>query len=296
MSNSIITDTWEVAGDVVAEWIEPHLPTIFSTYHTHMEMMSRPTVQAIVAAAQIKPGFDVLDIGCGSGIPTLALAQLVGSAGSVTATDPSPVLIAAVTENVRQLGLTNVEIVQTNAAKLPFEPASFDAATCQFGAMFFPEVNVALTRIRATLKTGGRAAFAAWGPIAENTLFNIFDKALVPYLPPPAPPEADAQTVPESDLLTPMRFAQTGSLSAVLLNAGFDDVQEETHTVDLVWPDSPAGMVKFWFELSGIGQKLPPDRLDALSADLQAGYGKFVDGDSIRLSAAIVIASGRQVA
>ena len=196
MSNSIITDSWEVAGDVVTEWIEPHLPTMFSNYHSKMEVMSRPTVEAIVAAAQIKPGFDVLDIGCGSGIPTLAVAQLVGPAGSVTATDPSPVFIAAVSENARQLGLTNVEIVQTNAAKLPFDPGSFDAATCQFGVMFFPEMSVALNRIRATLKPGGRAAFAAWGPLAENTLLNIFDKALAPYLPPSAAQEADAETVP----------------------------------------------------------------------------------------------------
>jgi ubiquinone/menaquinone biosynthesis C-methylase UbiE len=287
-------DSAGITPDVTDEWNDPHLPTMFSAYHSKLEIMSRPTVEAIITEAQIQPGSDVLDVGCGSGIPTLEIAKLVGSAGSVTATDPSPVFIAAVTENVHELGLTNVKIVQSSAARLPFDAGSFDAATCHFGVMFFPEMNVALERIRKTLKPGARAAFVAWGPVAGNTLFGTFQAALGPYLPPSPEPMFAAEPVPESEMPAPMRFAQPGSLSAVLLSAGFDDVREETHTFDLTWPDSPAGIVTWWIDLTGIHQKLPPDRLEALSADLLAGYSKLPDGDSIRLSAPIVIASGRQ--
>jgi ubiquinone/menaquinone biosynthesis C-methylase UbiE len=288
-------DSAGITPDVTDEWIDPHLPTMFSRYHSKLEYMSRPTVEAIVAAARIEPGFDVLDVGCGSGIPTLALAELVGPKGSVTATDPSPVFIAAVTENVRALGLTNVTIVQTSAAKLPFDAGSFDAATCHFGVMFFPEMTQTLGHIRRTLKLGARAAFAAWGPVADNTLFSIFQNAVGPYLPPSPEPVFATESVSESDLPAPMRFAEPGSLKAELLKAGFDDVREETRTLELIWQDSPAGLVKWWIDLSGIGQKLPPDRLEALSSDLLAGYTEFADGDAIRLSAPIVFASGRQL-
>src|SRR3954463_8883945 len=88
--------------DVTAEWRDEHLPSFFARWHRQNEALLQETTAAIMAEAAIAPGFTVLDVASGSGIPALEIARVVGPTGSVTATDPSPILIAALEENARQ--------------------------------------------------------------------------------------------------------------------------------------------------------------------------------------------------
>jgi SAM-dependent methyltransferase len=283
MSETVVTG---LADDVVAEWIEPHLPTMFSTWHSYLIRAERATIEAVIEEARVEPGYHVLDVGCGSGIPTLDLAEVVGPTGKVVATDPSPDFIAAVTKNVRELGLTNVEIVQTSAASLPFPEASFDAATCHFGAMFFPDMTAGLSRIRSVLRSGARASFVGWGPPETNTLFGSFWSAAGPYLPEsPAPPPPDAPT--------PTRFALPGTLTNALRAAGFKDVREETRIVELIWPGNAETSRDWWMGLTGIAQQIAPERLQALETDLLASFNRYADGDTLRFTAPVVIGSGQ---
>ncbi|HEU0116019.1 MAG TPA: class I SAM-dependent methyltransferase [Thermomicrobiales bacterium] len=275
--------------EVTEEWREAHLPSVFADWHPYIMRQQAASTAAIIAAAEVAPGFTVLDVGCGSGIPTLALAEAVGPSGRVVAVDPSPIFVAAARENARALGLANIEVVQASAAGLPFPGASFDAATCHMGAMFFPDLRAGLTRIRQTLRPGRRAAFAAWGPDADNTLFNSFWSAARPYL----PPEAAQAPPPGPDTPAPMRFADAGSLGAALRDAGFADVRETTRRFDLVWPGPPATLRDFWLALTGLADRIPSERRDALRADVLASFRRFAAGDTVRLHAPIIIASGR---
>src|SRR6476646_5368145 len=110
--------------DVSAEWMEDHLPGVFIKYHPYMIQSERKTAEAIIEAAGVKPGFNVIDIGSGSGIPSLTIAEVVGPSGHVTATDPSPQFIKALKANASALGLTRFDVVQTGAGRLPFPPES----------------------------------------------------------------------------------------------------------------------------------------------------------------------------
>jgi SAM-dependent methyltransferase len=275
-------------AEVVEDWLDPHLPTMFSTWHDYHIVQDRPTIEAIIAEAEVERGFHVLDVACGSGIPTLTLAEQVGPTGRVTAVDPSPVFIEAVRKNARDRGLANVEAVQSSAVGLPFAPGSFDAATCHMGVMFFPDVTAGLERIRRVLRPGRRAAYLAWGPEEANTLFRAFFSVARPYLPPPPDDPRPVTAIP-----APMRFAQPGSLAAELRTAGYDDVREETRTVDLVWPGNAETLWQWWSGLTRIGQVVSPDQLETLRNDLMASFNRYADGDSTRFSADVVIASGR---
>jgi ubiquinone/menaquinone biosynthesis C-methylase UbiE len=175
-------------ADVTTEWIDDYLPGIFIKWHPEMAHQTRETAEAIIAEAGVRAGNRVVDIGSGAGVPAFEIARLVGPEGHVTATDPSPAFIAALTDLARERKLANLDIVQTSAARLPFPSASFDAATCHFGVMFFPDVQEGLVQIRRVLRPGGRAAFAAWGPREQNSLFGPAFGALMPHLPPPPPP------------------------------------------------------------------------------------------------------------
>ena len=280
--------------DVTAEWRDDHLPSFFARWHRENECLLQETTAAIIAAAAIAPGFTVLDVACGSGIPALEVARVVGPSGSVTATDPSPIMIAAVAENARQQGLTNLIAVQASVTDLPFPPASFDAATCQLGVMFFPDVQAGLARIREVLRPGGRAAFVAWGPAEENAFFGSFWSAAGPYLPESPPAENAGPPAEETPFGEPgpTRFAQPGSLTAALEAAGFDDIREEARRVGCSWPEGPERLRDLWYDLTRLDQQVPADRKPALDADVLASLARFAAGDGLTMPATIVVASG----
>ena len=128
MSTHLPRDT--VSDDVTPEWLDAHLPTVFSRWHPQIDHLLHATSTAIIDAADVQVGQSVVDVGCGSGIPALAIAEVVGPAGLVTATDPSPIFLAALAENVRAAGLTNVAATEASAAGLPFPPASTRVSSC----------------------------------------------------------------------------------------------------------------------------------------------------------------------
>lgn len=286
-------DTVHVADDfVVDEWKDQHLATVFSKWHSFLSRSDLASVDAIIAAAEIQPGDSVIDIACGSGIPALDIAALVGPGGHVTATDPSPVFLNAIASNARTLGLTNLTIERSTAAGLPYPDRHFDAATCHYGAMFFPDLVAGLASIRRVLKPGKRAAFAAWGPPQDNQLFGTFLRAAGPYL--PVDSEAPmAAAEPDENTPNPNRFAKPGTLSARLREAGFADVREESRVVDFIWPGIPESLRDFWLELTGMEEKIAPERRAAFRDAVAAAFRPYSAGYTVALTAKIVIASGR---
>lgn len=274
---------------VTDEWLGSHLPSVFVRGHRYNLGLLRETSDAIISAAGIRPGFHVVDIAAGSGIPTLAIARLVGPGGRVTAVDPSPVFVDALTRNAREAGLDNVDIVQASVTAMPFETASFDAATCHFGAMFFPDLHAGLEAIRRVLRPGRRAAFAAWGPIADNTLFGTFFPTLARHLGPQPPPDNPTEAP------WPMRFAEPGTLAAALARAGFEDTREERPVVDMTWPGPARSLHEFWMDMANLGEDVPAGTRRAIEDDLLAALERVEDADGLHFTARVVIASGRNL-
>ncbi len=275
---------------VMDEWLGTQLPGVFARAHQWIVVLQRASSEAIIAAADVAPGDHAIDIGCGSGVPTIMLAGTVGQQGRVTAVDPSSVFIEALAKNVHEAGLDNVDIVQASAMTLPFADASFDAATCHFGAMFFPDLPAGLASIRRVLKPGARAGFAGWGPIEENShlrpYFEILARHLGPRPSPPNPREAP----------WPMRFAIPGTLSAGLEAAGYDDIREEQPLLKMTWPGKPETLLTFWMELANLGPDVPADTRTAIESDLLAHLREIEDADGLHFTASVTVGSGRNPA
>lgn len=272
---------------VTSEWLDDHLPGVFARGHQWLVKAQRASTDAIIEAAGVRPGYHVLDVGCGSGIPTIVLARRVGPSGRVTATDPSPVLIHALTENVREAGLGNVEIVQASAAALPFADATFDAATCHFGAMFFPNLTAGLSTIRRVLRPGRRAAFAGWGAMEDNGMLGIFFSTMARHLGPRPLPDNPR------DAPWPMRFAEQGTLTAALESAGYDDVREDHPLLEIVWPGPPETLLVFWMDMANIDIEVPIETRAAIHSELQDGLQRTERPDGMHFTARVAIASGR---
>ena len=120
---------------------------------------------AIEAAAPVK-GERVLDIGCGSGASSFALASLVGAQGWVLGVDVSESLI----ERARALAppdtTARFQVADASSAKLP--EGEFDILFSRFGVMFFDDPTGAFAHMRRALRPGGRVAFICWRGVAEN--------------------------------------------------------------------------------------------------------------------------------
>ncbi len=288
-------DGGDASDAVLAEWVEPRLPELFTRWFPYHVGLQRATSAAVIGAANVQPGGVILDVGSGAGIPALELARRVGPLGRVMATDPSDVFVAAVLANAETAGLTNLEAMRTSVTAMPFEAERFDAVTCHMGVMFFQDVAGGLARIREVLRPDGRAGFVVWGPEAENLFFRSFWEAVEPYQPVAAEDDGagDADdAIGQLDAPGPMRFAMEGSLGAALRAAGFADVREETLVVEMVWPGRVETLREQWLDLTGIGGRIPAERRADFERDVLAGLNRYADGETVRLAAAVVVASG----
>jgi ubiquinone/menaquinone biosynthesis C-methylase UbiE len=81
----------------------------------------------------------VLDIGCGAGATTLAMARRIGNTGRCVGLDISEPLVALARKRASAEGAANAEFVAGDAQTYPFQPDRFDAVVSRFGVMFFDD-------------------------------------------------------------------------------------------------------------------------------------------------------------
>jgi SAM-dependent methyltransferase len=135
-------------------------------YRRFMGRFSEPLALRFVAMLAPAPDSRVLDVGCGPGALTEALAQVVGPR-RVCAVDPSAAFVAAV-----QRGLPEVDARTGTAERLPWRTATFDLTTAQLVLHFLPDPVAGLREMARVTRPGGRIAASVWdhggtrGPLA----------------------------------------------------------------------------------------------------------------------------------
>ncbi|MGA8868176.1 MAG: class I SAM-dependent methyltransferase [Candidatus Sulfotelmatobacter sp.] len=250
--------------------------------------MGRPVTDALVEYAQPRSGMQVLDLASGTGEPAISLAMRVGQQGHVTALDLSVDLLAIAQGRAHARGLQNFATQEADAHSLPFPDHSFDLATSRFGVMFFRDPAVAFREVHRVLRPGARACFLAWGsfdqPYWQSMMGVVHQYAGGPLLPPGGP--------------DPFRFAEPGSLSAILRDAGFASVEEETRTLPWAWPGT---VEEVWEQARAVAvpfrpmlDRVPADRWPEIHARVHESIAKYFDGEKVAFGASVVFASGKK--
>jgi len=170
--------------------------------------------QAVIEAAAPAKGERVLDVGCGAGASSLALAARVGPGGQVLGVDISEPLIGLARALAPQDTSALFQVADASSAELP--EGAFDILFSRFGVMFFDDPTGAFAHMRRALRPGGRVTFVCWRSAAENDWVRLPMGAIKGILPPSAPPDPEAPG--------PFSFGDRGRVSRILTAAGFSDI------------------------------------------------------------------------
>jgi SAM-dependent methyltransferase len=179
-----------------------------------LDLMLEDFGSAAIAAAKARPGEQILDIGCGSGTSTFALAQRVGPTGHVLGVDISEQLVEIA--RAAAPGGAPVAFRCADAATTALPQGQFDLLFSRFGVMFFDDPVAAFAHMRGALKPGGRAAFICWRGAQENDWVRLPMAAIRDIVQPaPADPHAPG----------PFAFGDRQRLADILAAAGFTAIE-----------------------------------------------------------------------
>jgi SAM-dependent methyltransferase len=179
-------------------------------YDRHIGRYGASLAAGLVAAAGIAPGQRALDVGCGPGALTQALAVALGGA-SVAAVDPSPPFAEACRGRVPE---ADVRVAAAEA--LPFDDGGFDAVLSQLVLNFMTDAAAGVGEMRRVARPGGVVAACVWDYADGMTLLRCFwDAAL----------EVDPEGAPAHDEGRVMRFCTPAELEGLWRGADLADVR-----------------------------------------------------------------------
>lgn len=241
-----------------------------------------PVSSALFARAKPVAGERVLDLGCGTGATTLALAELVGPKGLVVGLDISAVLLAQARARTPSALKPRIEYLEADAQTHDFGMARFDLLTSRFGSMFFADPVAAFRNLRRGLRAGARMHLAAWAPLAANPWFAIPRDAAVARLGPPPPADPTAPG--------PLAFADTDYVLRILRAAGFVRPTAGAADIHLEPPGDAAAVARLALSIGPAARLMAhyegtPADAEAIGHSMEQQFSRFATDEGVRVPA-----------
>lgn len=206
--------------------------------------MLAPFIDVLVGAAEPRSGDRVLDVGCGNGDLSAALATAVGLTGAVVGVDLSPAMVAVAKEQCERPGLAPVTFEIGDAATYTSHEG-FDLIASRFGVMFFDEPGRAFGHLRSLLRPSGRVVFACWQPLLDNEWMTVPGAAVAQVLPLPSGDGGPG----------PFSLADPAQVDGLLVGAGFSDVSVKPVSAPMWMGHDAMDAVEFMTQ-TGMGRAL----------------------------------------
>ncbi|SMC79923.1 class I SAM-dependent methyltransferase [Lentzea albidocapillata] len=235
-----------------------------------VSVMLRPFQDLLVQAAVERPRDRVLDVGCGTGDVTRAIAEATGAA--CVGVDISGTMLAAAREHGK------AEFVQADAQVHRFEE-SFDLIVSRFGVMFFNDPAAAFRNLLRASAPGGQLCFIAWRTADENPFMTTATQAAAPLF-----PDAPA---PDPDGPGPFALADPDKTRKILEQAGWTGI--DIQPIDQIRSVPESLLVPYLSNLGPIARALrEADESDRprIIASVRGAFDGFVHGDKVRIPGA----------
>jgi SAM-dependent methyltransferase len=253
-------------------------------FQTDLDAISEQATRHLLRAAAPRPGEAVLDIGCGAGTSTFALAEAVAPGGHVLGIDFSAPLTERAEERRLGLDVGNATFTVADAQDHAFDPGRYHLAASRFGVMFFSDPTAAFRNLARALRPGGRLAFVAWDGPEQNPWFLVPQQIAVARLGPvsPTPPDAPG----------PMAFRDIVHVTGLLKAAGLRDPHGESVAIELHHPEGLTGVLRLVPHVGPLARMMREKEGSeadsaAILAEVAAAFELYRSADGIRIPARI---------
>jgi SAM-dependent methyltransferase len=202
-----------MARDDVADWAAARSDK-WRRHLAGLEAMLAPVDEPLISALALTGPARVADVGCGGGATTIEVARRAPAGSFVHGLDLSPALIEVARRRPGPYQAAVAFDVADMSTAPPPEPG-YDRLVSRLGVMFFHDPSAAFSNLRRWLVTGGRFAFAVWGPVEDNAWMTATRAAVADVI----------ELAPiDPDVPGPFRYGDVGPLISLLERAGFADV------------------------------------------------------------------------
>ena len=243
-----------------------------------LDRMFAPLERLLVETIRAADARCVLDVGCGTGATTLAIARSGATDGRFIGIDISePMIEVARARAAREA--SHARYVRADAQTYPFERAAFDMVVSRFGVMFFDDPVRAFSNLRLATRAHGSLRVLAWRAPAENDFMTAAERAAAPLLPglPPRQPDAPGQ----------FALADARRVRGILERSGWVDI--DVRPLDVTCVVTAHDLVDHSTRLGPIGRALREEDAqtrDRVIAAVRPAFEPYTQGDEVRFVAA----------
>ncbi|MFK5997477.1 MAG: class I SAM-dependent methyltransferase [Rhodobacterales bacterium] len=261
-----MVDKLDWQGSVGKEW---------SKRMDGLDCLLGPVGDAGIAALGNVAGKRVLDVGCGAGSTSRALAAL---GADVTGVDVSKDLLAL----AKQAG--GADYILADAASAPLG-GGYEAVYSRCGAMFFDDAAAGWAHIRAAMAPKADLVIVCWCPGSENGWASIPLNAACPLLGDDMPAPADKGAP------GPFAWADPDYFAPILRAAGWKNLTWVAHAADAELttgddPDPLTRAVDFTLRIGPLARSLQgmaPERRLEIGQVLRQTYLNYLKDDAVRV-------------
>lgn len=245
----------------------------------------RPVGDLLVGSVDAVAGARLLDVGCGTGATTRALARRLGTGARVVGIDISEPMIAAARALAERDGV-EASFIRADAQTYPFDPAGFDNIVSRFGVMFFNDPAAAFANLRQAAASRAELRFVAWRSAAENPFMTTAERAAAPLLPalPARRPGAPGQ----------FAFADPDRVRAILAAAGWHAI--DVQPVDVACSLPERDLITYATRFGPLGLVLheaDAGTRDRVARAVRDAFDPYVQGDEVRFVASCWMVTSR---
>lgn len=220
----------------------------------------------------------VLDVGCGTGGMTVAIARRLAERGRAVGIDISAPMIGAALSRTERDG-TSAGFVCADAQHYEFESGSFDTIVSRLGVMFFADPVAGFINLRRATVDGARLRFIAWRSATENPFMTTAERAAAPLLPelPARRPDGPGQ----------FAFADPRRIESVLRAAGWTQI--DIRAVDIRCSFPANELVRYLSWLGPVGTILQDADHQLRATVVEAvrpAFDGYIQNDAICFTAA----------
>jgi len=245
------------------------------------KLFEKLLVEAVTEAGASR----VLDIGCGTGGTTLAIARALGADGNCTGVDISEPMIDAARARAATEG-SPARFVCADAQTHHFDPESVDMIVSRFGVMFFDDPVAAFANLHCAAEPNAELRLIVWRSADDNPFMTTAERAATPLLPgmPAREPNAPGQ----------FAFGDADRVEGILRESGWADMDLQPLDIVCTLPETE---LERYFTRLGLIAPMLREADDAtrrrVISNVRAAFEPYVDGTKVRFTAACWMVSAR---